>query len=74
LHGFFFVMSFNSDQVKRLQTILAENVGVQSVMVNGQSVSYADLEAKLDYYENKVARENGTRPRVFTVELGGGSQ
>jgi hypothetical protein len=66
-------MSFASDQVARLETLLAQNVGVQSVGVNGQNVAYADLLKQYDYWKCRAGRENGTRPRALTINLGASS-
>jgi sulfur carrier protein ThiS len=63
-------MSFSSDQVTRLETLLAANVGAQSVNVDGQSVTYADLLQQYDYWKSRAAREQGTRPRVAQINLG----
>ena len=63
-------MSFASDQVTRLETLLAANVGAQSVNVDGQSVTYADLLRQYDYWMSRAAREQGTRPRVAQINLG----
>jgi sulfur carrier protein ThiS len=63
-------MSFTSDQVTRLETLLAANVGAQSVNVDGQSVTYADLLRQYDYWKSRAAREQGTRPRVSQINLG----
>lgn len=62
-------MSFATEQVERLETLLAENAGVQSVNVDGQQVTFADLVSQYDYWKSRVAREEGTRPRTFSVDL-----
>ena len=63
--------SFAEDQLARLETLLAENVGLASVSVGGRSVQYSDLLKQYDYWQAKVARENGTRPRVSHINLSG---
>ena len=63
--------SFSEDQLARIETLLAENVGVASVTVGGRSVSYDDLLKQYDYWQARVARANGTRPRVSHINLGG---
>jgi sulfur carrier protein ThiS len=46
-------------------------VGVQSVTVDGQTVTYDDLLKQYNFWKSRVARENGTRPRVGQIWLGG---
>jgi hypothetical protein len=62
--------TFAEDQLERLETLLAANVGVSSVSVDGVSVSYDDLLKQYDYWRNRVAREEGTRPRIAQINLG----
>jgi hypothetical protein len=64
--------TFAQSMVSRLQAVLAENVGLKTVIIDGQTVAYADLEAKLDYWESKVAAESGTRPKAAQIDLSGG--
>lgn len=61
--------TFAENMVDRLQELLADNIGVKRVNVDGELVDYADLEEKLDYWERKVARAAGSRPRVMQVDL-----
>jgi hypothetical protein len=61
--------TFAEDQVARLESLLQANVGVQSVTVGGRSVAYADLLEQYEYWQSKVARENGTRPRNAQIDL-----
>ena len=62
--------TFAEDQITRLETLIAANVGVQNVSVDGVSVSYADLLKQYDYWKSRYAREQGTRPRVAQINLG----
>lgn len=62
--------SFAELQVARLQTLLAQSTGVDSVTVDGQSVKYTDLLNQYDYWTAKVAQESGTRPTTVGVNLG----
>ena len=64
-------MSFASNQVSRLETLLQQNVGVQSVTVNGHAVTYDDLLKHYKYWKSRQARENKTRPRSAQIYLGG---
>ncbi len=63
--------AFAQTMVTKLETLLAANVGVQSVTVDGRSVSYADLTKQYDYWKRKLARSNGSRPRVAQVYIRG---
>lgn len=63
--------SFAAQQVARLETLLQQNVGVQSITVDGQTVEYDDLLAQYNYWKSRLARENQTRPRAAQVYLGG---
>ena len=63
--------TFAEQMVTKLEALLLENAGVQSVNVDGQAVTFTDLQRQYDYWKGKVARESGTRPRVASVNLGG---
>ena len=63
--------TFAELQVTRLETLLAEAVGLQSVAVNGTVTSYADLLKQYDYWKARVARENGTKQRIVRLDLSG---
>lgn len=64
-------MSFASSQVSRIETLLQQCVGVQSITVDGQTVEYDDLIRQYNYWKTRQARENGTRPMVSQFYLGG---
>lgn len=63
--------TFNAQMVAKLQSLLLANVGAQSVSVDGQAVTYADLVVRLEQFETRLAAEEGRRPRVFQHDLGG---
>lgn len=63
-------MSFATDQVTRLQTLIQANVGVMNVTVGGRSVAYTDLLKQYDYWTEVAARECGKRPRQAQINLG----
>jgi len=44
--------------------------GLDRITVDGQTYTYADLEAKYQFWARKVARQKGTRPAVATHNLG----
>jgi len=43
-------------QVAKYEALLATSAGLDSVMVDGQSVRYADVEAKYRYWKREVER------------------
>lgn len=63
--------TFAESQVTRLETLLAANVGVKSITIAGESVTYDDLLRQYDFWKSRVAREQGTRPRAAQIDLGG---
>jgi hypothetical protein len=63
--------TFNARMVAKLEALLLENVGAQSVTVDGQSVAYADLVEQLATFEKRLAIEQGTKRRVAGIHLGG---
>jgi len=62
-------MSFASDQVARLETLLAANVGVASVTVDGQTVSYDDLLKQYTFWQNRAAKASNSRPFASHIRL-----
>jgi len=58
-------------QVARYEALLATSAGLDTVSVDGQSVRYADVEAKYRYWKREVAREKGTRPQAASINLSG---
>ena len=57
--------------VQKYEALLEANPGVTSVTVDGVAVSYADLEAKLAYWQSKLDGQRGKRPGAASVSLGG---
>ncbi len=49
--------------------LLAAAPGVQSVSVDGTSVSYSDAKKEFEFWEKKVAIESGTRPRITSIDM-----
>jgi hypothetical protein len=64
-------MSFATEQVARIETLLADNPGVKSVVVGNTTVTYEDLLKQYDYWKNLADRETGRR--ASTLERGTGS-
>lgn len=63
--------TFNQQVVAKLQARILELVGVTKTGGDGESIELADLEKKLAFYEARVARENGSKPRVSSIDLSG---
>lgn len=67
--------TFAETMVSNLETLLAENVGLEEVAVggpNGTRTKYADLLKQYDYWKKRVANESGTRQRIVRLDLSGG--
>jgi hypothetical protein len=50
-------MSFATEQLARIQTLLAENPGVKSVAVGSTTLTYEDLLKQYEYWKNLADRE-----------------
>ena len=61
----------NAQMVLLLREALAKNVGVVSVNIDGRQVSFNRQQAisELNFWERRLARENGTRPLFVPVKL-----
>ena len=63
----------DEDIKARLDATLAANAGVSSVEVDGQKIQFDPNALELrDKVARRVASANGTRPRVASINLGGG--
>jgi hypothetical protein len=63
--------TFAEQMVAKYEALLLEATGLKSVSVAGQMVTYDDLQTQYDLWKGRVAREQGTRPRILSAELGG---
>ena len=64
-------MSFATEQIARIEILLAENPGVKSVVVGNTTVTYEDLLKQYDYWKNLADREAGRRPGAKQINLSG---
>lgn len=64
-------MTFAEQMVSKYQTILLNSAGLKMVSVDGQTISYADLEKSYQFWLKKVAQEAGTRGSVAAIDLTG---
>lgn len=65
----------DATMVALLKAALADNpVGVVNISVDGQTVQYSRSQAldELAYWERRVARSSGSRPRAASINLSGG--
>jgi mannose/fructose-specific phosphotransferase system component IIA len=63
--------TFAEEMVAQLETLLRENVGVQTVTFGGQTVSYADLQQQYQRWKAQAARETGKRPFIRSLTMEG---
>ena len=64
-------MSFATEQIERIETLLAENPGVKLVMVGNTNVTYEDHLKQYAYWKNVADREAGGRPGAKQINLSG---
>ncbi|MCJ7543971.1 MAG: hypothetical protein MUP47_05300 [Phycisphaerae bacterium] len=63
--------TFAEQMVAKYRQLLLENAGLVTINIDGQDVSYADLETKLEHWEGKVAKQRGRAPSVSRIRLDG---
>ena len=63
--------TFAEQMVAKLQELLLANPGAQTIVIDGVTTSFVDLEARLASFQAQVDRQNGTRPRFTGPNLGG---
>lgn len=59
--------TFAAKMLEKYQAVLLANPGVTTIVVDGVTVSYADLEAKVDRWQAKVDRQSGKRPFASSI-------
>lgn len=67
-------MATDNEMVEIIKTALAEQpAGLVSVSIDGvtQQFNRSDLRDELEWYEKRVAKAAGRRPRVGRINLGG---
>lgn len=64
-------MSFASDQLARIEALLARNPGVRQIVAEGVTVQYDDLLAQRRHWQKEVDRESGSRTTILPISLGG---
>ena len=64
-------MSFATEMVETLQERLRQLVGVKETSTDGEKTVFQDLTKQLEYWERRVAIEEGTKPRISVIQMGG---
>ena len=59
------------NMVEMLQARLLKAGGVTSTSAGGVSTTFSDLKRELEYWEAKVKKEAGERPRMLSPTMGG---
>ena len=55
--------------VAKIEAAILASPLAESISLDGQSVSMGDAISKLEYWRRRVARENGTRPVIASINL-----
>ena len=63
-------MSFATEMVAKLETLLLANPGASSVNVDGQAVTFTDLNAQWQFWKQVAARESGSARASAQIKLG----
>jgi hypothetical protein len=61
--------AFALQMVEKYRQLLLDCAGLQQIMIDGQLVNYLDLEKQYEHWMNKLARINGVRPVVSSINL-----
>lgn len=62
-------MAFADTMVAKYETLLQQCAGVKSVNVDGNTVTFEELEAKYQYWKKLAARASGARPFAARIKL-----
>lgn len=63
---------FILQMVEKYRKMLLDCAGMQQIMIDGQVVSYRDLELQYDHWSRKLAKHNGERPVLAGINLENG--
>ncbi|HUS46146.1 MAG TPA: hypothetical protein VM219_08985 [Phycisphaerae bacterium] len=61
--------TYSETMLHKYETLLESSAGLNVVTIDGQSVSFADLEVKRKYWQREVAKESGAKPAASTIDL-----
>lgn len=62
-------LDFTRRMVAKYRELLLKAAGLQSITIDGQAVSYADLEARYSDWIGRLAQLDGTLNAVLTIDL-----
>lgn len=60
---------FARRMVAKYRDLLLSAAGFQSITIDGQVVSYIDLEARYESWRKKLAKLDGTIASAWTIDL-----
>lgn len=60
---------FVLQMVEKYRQLLLDCAGLKAINVDGNMVTYDQLEERYDHWNKKLGHTNGTRPRVATINL-----
>lgn len=63
--------TFAEQMLARIEAALLESAGVKSAVIAGQTVSFDDLVAQRDHWRREIQKEQGGRPLMLEVHMGG---
>jgi len=61
--------AFTEKMVAKYRDLLLQCAGMKTIALDGQSVSYGDLEVAYEHWTKKLARLNGSRPIAASINL-----
>jgi ABC-type amino acid transport substrate-binding protein len=61
--------TFAQRMLEKYETLLEQNAGVERINIDGQDVTYADLEKKYEFWRARVLKEGGKAPTISTIRL-----
>jgi hypothetical protein len=60
---------FARQMVAKYRDMLAKSAGLKSITIDGQMVTYAEIEANYRKWQKSVARLSGSRPLAVTIDM-----
>ncbi len=62
--------SFNQQMVTKLQALLLANPGASTITIDGTVTAFVDVQQRLNYFQNQLARETGAKQVFNGIVLG----
>lgn len=60
---------FARQMVAKYRDLLTKAAGLKSITIDGQMVTYAELESAFRRWQKSVGRLSGSRPTTVTIDL-----